>query len=205
VRRSSPWQGVDIRIAPGSTLFASLSKHKHMEVIVSLPDISTPCCPLLVVALRLLPGVAPRYERDRLGQAKYQAARSPNLSADFNGMTITLSELEELFVYDKQGRPRVSPAGASLLLRLFEEGAFASFEERNVKGDLELLAQYAKGLATVIERNYWRGGPRKTRSQPANGASQKRSGQGLAGTPPRAVQITDVPSVLFKSLIHRLV
>ena len=171
---------------------------------MSPPDISTTCYPLLVVALRLLPGVAPRYERDRLGQAKYQAARSPTLSADFNGMTITLSELEELFVYDKQGRPRVSPAGASLLLRLFNDGAFASFEERNVKGDLELLAQYAKGLATVIERNYWRGGPRKA-SQPANGAAQKRNGQELVRTRPSAVQIPDVPSVLFKSLIHRLV
>jgi hypothetical protein len=169
------------------------------------PDISTACYPLLVEALRLLPGIGPRHERDRLGQAKYQAARSPSLSADFNGKTITLTELEELFVYDRQGRPRVSPTGATLLLRLFEEGAFGSFEDRNVEGDLELLAQYAKGLATVIERNYWRGGSRKTRSQPANGSAKKRSGQALAKTPPSAVQVTDAPSVLFKSLIHRLV
>jgi len=169
------------------------------------PDISTLRYPLLVDALRLLPGIGPRHERDRLGLAKYQAARSTSLSADFNGMQITFAQLEELFIYDKQGRPRVSPAGASLLLRLFTEGAFASFEDRNVKGDLELLAQYAKGLATVIERNYWRGGSRKARSQPANGAAQKRSGQRLSGTRPSAVQMTDMPSVLFKSLIHRLV
>jgi hypothetical protein len=176
-----------------------------MEVIVSAPDISNPCYPLLVVALRLLPGIGPRHERDRLGEAKYQAAHSPSRSADFNGMRLTLSELEELFVYDKQGRPRVSPAGASLLLRLFKQGAFASFEDRNVTGDLELLAQYAKGLATVIERNYWRRGPRKARSQPADGATQKRSRQGLARRPPSAVQMTEVPFVLFKSIIHRLV
>ena len=172
---------------------------------MSPSDISTPCYPLLVEALRLLPGIRQRHERDRLGQAKYQAARSPSLSATFNGMTITLAELEELFVYDRQGRPRVSPAGATLLLRLFSEGAFCSVEDRNVEGDPELLAQYAKGLATVIDRNYWREGARKARSQPAKGAAQKRSGQGLARTRPSPVQVTEVPSVLFKSVIHRLV
>ncbi len=171
---------------------------------MSTPEISSPCYPLLVEALRLLPGIGPRHERDRLGQAKYQASRSPNLSADFNGEQLTLAQLEELFVYDKQGRPRVSPAGAALLLRLFNEGAFGSFEDRNVGGDLELLAQYSKGLATVIERNYWRAGLRKSRVQPANGAPQKQSGPGLAKTRPHTVQITDVPSVLFKSFIHRL-
>src|SRR4030095_354718 len=124
-----------------------------MEVTQCPPDISTPCYPLLVEALRLLPGIGPRHERDRLGQVKYRAARSATLSADFNVMQITLAQLEELFVYDKQNRPRVSPAGASLLLHLFKEGAFASFEDRNVKGDIELLPQYSKGLATLIERH----------------------------------------------------
>src|SRR5215470_4103978 len=97
--------------------------------------------PLLREALGLLPGIAPRQERDRLGEAKYQASRSPSRAADFNGVQVTLTQLEELFVYDRQGGPRVSPAGAALLLHLFKEGAFAP-NDHKVKGDPALLAQY---------------------------------------------------------------
>ena len=43
--------------------------------------------PLLVDALRLLPGVRPVCERYRLGEAKLRASRSPKLVAYFNLIT----------------------------------------------------------------------------------------------------------------------
>src|SRR5215470_2546775 len=139
--------------------------------------------PLLTEALRLLPGVGPRHERDRLGEAKYQASRSPSFTADFNGVPLTLTQLHELFVYDQQRRPRVSPAGAALLLKLYDEGAFALLDDRRSDGDLEVLAQYSKGLATVVELNHWRAAPRKARSPAGNGVLQRRVGRSAA-TPP---------------------
>ena len=99
-----------------------------------MSDVSSAHFPSLFEALRLLPGIAPRQERDRLGKAKYQASHSPSHSADFSGVQVTLVQLQELFVYDQQRRPRVSRAGAALLLFLFEADAFASVDGRKVKG-----------------------------------------------------------------------
>ena len=115
-----------------------------------MSDISSAHYPSLFEALRLLPGIAPRQERDRLGRAKYQAARSPSHTVDFSGLQLTLAQLQELFIYDQQRRPRVSRAGAALLLFLFEEGAFGSIDGRKVDGNPELLGQYSKGLASVV-------------------------------------------------------
>ena len=161
--------------------------------------------PLLVEALRLLPGISPRQERDRLGEAKYLASHSPTLITDFNGVELTVTRLQELFVRDKQGRPRVSPEGATLLLHLYEERAFPSFGDRRVAGDLELLTQYSRGLATVIGPNYWRGVRRKTPCTSANVAQPKElGGQILGVTHPREAPITGVPAIMFRSSIHRL-
>ena len=55
----------------------------------------------------------------------------------------------------EHGSPRISQAGAALLLRLFEQGAFNLFECRPVEGGVELLTQYSKGLATLIEPRFW--------------------------------------------------
>ena len=47
--------------------------------------------------------------------------------------------------------------------------------------------------------------PRKTGSESANATRvRKASGQGSPIAPARAVQITDVPSVIFRAHIHRL-
>src|SRR5215475_9656406 len=110
-----------------------------------MADISTPRYPLLSEALRLLPGIGRHQERARLGEAKYRASRSANLTADFNGVKLSLAQLQELFVCDPQGRPRVSPAGATLLLELYDKGAFTSRDDRRVDGCLEVLAQYSRG------------------------------------------------------------
>jgi len=169
-----------------------------------MTDISTPRYPLLSEVLRLLPGVAPHQERGRLGEAKYRASRSARLTTDFNGVELALTQLQELFVRDEQGRPRVSPAGATLLLQLYDKCAFASYDDRRVNGNLEVLAQYSKGLATVVESNHWRPAPRKARPRSANGALRKRSEETAGTNRSPAAHITNAPLVLFKGVIHRL-
>ena len=170
-----------------------------------MTDISSAHYPSLFEALRLLPGIAPRLERDRLGKAKYQASRSLSHTVNFSGVQLTLAQLQELFVYDPQGRPRVSRAGAALLLLLFEAGAFASLDGRKVEGNIQLLQQYSKGLASVLARNSRPRVPRGTRAESSNDARARRpTGQGVAIAPARAVQITGMPSLIFKGHIHRL-
>jgi hypothetical protein len=115
----------------------------------------TCACPLLVDALRLLPNVRPVCERDRLGEAKHSASHSPNRTAPVNGVSVTLVDLEELFLYNERGGPRVSQEGAALLLRLFEQGAFDCSDCLPVEGGVELLTQYSKGLATLIDSRFW--------------------------------------------------
>ena len=90
--------------------------------------------PSLVDALRLLPNIRPVCERHRLGEAKHHASLSPDRTASVNGVSVTLLELEELFLDSERGSPRVSQAGAALLLRLFEQGAFDFSECRPVEG-----------------------------------------------------------------------
>jgi hypothetical protein len=129
----------------------------------------------LANALSLLPNIRPACERDRLGEAKYQASRSPNRAASLNGVPVTLLELEELFLQSERGSPRISQEGAALLLRLFEQGAFDVSEYRPVEGGLELLEQYSKGLAMLIEFAFWRR-PRRPRSlAPAPRFEQSRA------------------------------
>jgi hypothetical protein len=101
----------------------------------------------LVDALRLLPGVKPASERNRLGEAKYWATRSPDGIADCHGIRVARADLDQLFIPDEQGRPCVSPAGAALLLDLYRRNAFELFEGRKSAGDLELLTRYANGEA----------------------------------------------------------
>ena len=117
--------------------------------------------PLLVDALRLLPGVRPVRERYRLGEAKLRASRSPKLMAYFSAIALTLAQLETLFVYGARGGPRVSPEGAKLLLKLFDDGAFDRSIPRTVSGGLELLVHYSAGRASVID--YRRPGARRAR------------------------------------------
>jgi hypothetical protein len=111
--------------------------------------------PLLVDALRLLPDIRPVCERHRLGEVKLRASLSRDRTASINGVTVTLLELEELFLGNGDRRPRISQAGAALLVRLFEQGAFDAGESRPVPGGLELLTQYSKGLATLLGSNFW--------------------------------------------------
>src|SRR5262245_33372758 len=169
---------------------------RHGDDTMSTPKKSTAHYPLLREALGLLPGIAPRQERDRLGVAKYQASRSPSRAADFNGVQVTLAQLEELFVHDRRGRPRVSPAGTALLLHLFKEGAFAP-NEHKVEGDPALLEQYAKGLATLVPRSPRRGAPRKARAQSGEAARPARQSEpGVAMTAARAAPL-DPPLASF--------
>jgi hypothetical protein len=111
--------------------------------------------PLLVDALRLLPNIRPVCERHRLGEAKLCASLSRDPTASINGVSVTLIELEELFLGNGDRGPRISQAGAALLVRLFEQGAFDAGESRPVEGGLELLTQYSKGLATLLGSNFW--------------------------------------------------
>ena len=185
------WQRVDIRIAPSSTLLGSLLKDKHIEVAQCPRPTFLPltircwlkrcaCCPVSARAMNAIDWDRPSIRRP--ARLAFQSISTGCKSRRTTRRIVCLRQA---------GAAAGVSSGGNVALRLFKEGAFASFEDRNFEGDPELLAQYSKGLATVIERNYWRGGPRKARSQPAIGAPQKRSGQGLAGTRPNAVQITD--------------
>ena len=107
--------------------------------------------PLLVDALRLLPGVRPAHERGRLGEARHRAWLSLEKVSAFNGRLLTLAQLEELFLYNEHGgSPRISPEGARLLLHLFEGGAFDCSDTRSVPGGVDLLRQYSNGEASII-------------------------------------------------------
>src|SRR5262245_24296076 len=90
----------------------------------------TDCYPLLVDALRLLPGIRPVHERHQLGMAKHLASFSASRTTNVSGITLTLAQLEELFIYGERGGPRISQQGAKLLLQLFEQGAFDAFDCR---------------------------------------------------------------------------
>jgi hypothetical protein len=153
--------------------------------------------PALVDALRLLPNIRPVCERHRLGEAKHLASLSPSRTASVNGVPVSLLELEELFLDSERGSPRVSQAGARLLLRLFEGGAFDSSECRPVEGGLELLTQYSKGLATLIEPRFW-GRVRRQRPAPPTERAERRR----VSVP--EVSIARPPAELI-GIVHRLI
>jgi hypothetical protein len=112
-------------------------------------------------------------------------------------VSVTLGELEELFLDSERGIPRVSQQGAALLLRLFEEGAFDCSECRPVEGGLELLTQYSKGLATLIEPRFWGAARRQQPVAPTKSVTQKRP-------PAREVSIARLPAELIGT-VHRLI
>jgi hypothetical protein len=120
----------------------------------------------LIEALRLLPRVKPASERNRLGEAKYWASRSPDGIGDCRGVRVTRADLEQLFIPDEQGRPCVSPAGASLLLDLYRRNAFELSEGRKNAGDLDLLTRYANGEPIPPASLRPAPAPRKARSKP---------------------------------------
>lgn len=153
--------------------------------------------PSLVDALRLLPHIRPVCERHRLGEARHEASHSPDRTASFNGVSVPLIELEELFLNSERGSPRVSQAGAALLLRLFEKEAFDFAECRPVEGGLELLTQYSKGLATLIEPKFWGRVRRQLPRAQTKSVARKR-------TPAREVSIARHPAELI-GIVHRLI
>ena len=105
----------------------------------------------LLDALRLLPGVRPALERDRLGQAKYWATRSSEGLVEYNGAAVRRVDLEQLFLKDEQDRPCISPAGAAFLLDLYNRNVFDLAESRKTSGNLDLLSRYAAGEHTSTE------------------------------------------------------
>lgn len=153
--------------------------------------------PSLVDALRQLPNIRPVCERHQLGEAKHQASLSPQRTASVNGVQVTLMELEELFLDSERGSPRVSQAGAALLLRLFAEGAFEFSESRPVEGGLELLTQYSKGLATLIEPWFWGRARRQPPLAPTKRVERKRA-------PAAEVPMARQPAGL-NVIVHRLI
>jgi len=152
--------------------------------------------PLLTVALRLLPDIRPMYERHRLGEAKHEAAHSADGTALLNGVSVTLLELEELFVDSERGSPRVSQQGAVLLLRLYQEGAFDFFHHRPMEGGLELLTQYSLGLASLIESRFWGKARRQRPLAPSAHAEHRK---------PRSHQPVVARHGEFIGTVHRLI
>jgi hypothetical protein len=103
-------------------------------------------------ALRLLPNIRPMLAREQLGQALFQARRAQERSARLATINVTLQELEELFIQDAQGLPRVSPSGAALLLRLHARGVFEFCDKvRGTSAPAE-LERYAHALPVLLQR-----------------------------------------------------
>jgi hypothetical protein len=103
-----------------------------------------------------------------------------------------------LFLESERGSPRISQAGAALLLRLFEQGAFGFFECRPVEGGVELLTQYSKGLATLIEPRLWGNARRQQPLAPTKRVKRKKR------LPAREVSIAGQPAELIGT-VHRLI
>jgi hypothetical protein len=157
--------------------------------------------PLLVDALRLLPDIRPVYERHRLGEARHCASHSPDHTALVNGIPVTLLELDELFVWGKDGGgPRVSRAGAALLIRLFEQNAFEVGAPRSVPGGLELLSEYSRGLATLLDANFSRRAQQPIRRLPAR--AQPATKQSAT---PAEERVVSARSPWTNSVMHRLI
>jgi hypothetical protein len=103
-------------------------------------------------ALRLLPNIRPMLAREQLGRALFQARRAQDRTARVATINVTLRELEELFIQDGQGLPRVSPMGAALLLRLHAGGVFEFCDNaRGTSAPVE-LERYAHSLPALLQR-----------------------------------------------------
>ena len=158
--------------------------------------------PLLVDALRLLPDIRPVYERHRLGEARHCASHSPDQTALVNGVPVTLLELDELFVRGKDGGgPRVSRAGAALLIRLFEQKAFEVGVPRSVPGGLELLSQYSRGLATLLDANF----SRRRAQQPIRRLPTRAQPTTKYSATPAEERVVSARSPWTNSVMHRLI
>jgi hypothetical protein len=136
---------------------------------------------MLIDALRLL-AVQPVKERDELGQARYCAAREG--VGTVHGVPVSNEDLEELFIQDSAGAPRISREGARVLLELFREGVLEASREKRAQGGFELLEAYAQGRASIIGLGYW-SKPRRSRpnrvSAPPN--VQRSVTRAVPGTP----------------------
>jgi hypothetical protein len=108
--------------------------------------------PLLIDALRLLP-VQPFREREELGFARHRALQAG--FSELRGVSLPKTHLDELFLRDVPGAPRVSPSGAQVLLELFRRGALERIDRR-VDGGIELLEAYAQGRASILGPAYWK-------------------------------------------------
>jgi len=107
-----------------------------------------------------LPNLRTGLARDELGTAMYRASRSPTKTATVGPVAVTAAELAELFIADDALGPRVSPAGAALLLRLYAANAFELTDRGGGKQHPEDLQRYA--AATPAELPVWL--PTRTRS-----------------------------------------
>jgi hypothetical protein len=117
-----------------------------------MDSVSNRAYPLLIDALRLLP-VQPFREREELGLARHQAAQVG--FSEVRGVRLRATQLNELFVEDGRGAPRISPLGADVLLELLRGGALDRTEQR-VEGGIELLEAYAQGRASIVGHSYWK-------------------------------------------------
>ena len=103
-------------------------------------------------AVRLLPNIRPMLAREQLGRALFQARRAQDRTARVATINVTLRELEELFIQDARGLPRVSPMGAALLLRLHVAGAFEPCDRAQGTSAPAELERYAHSLPTLLQR-----------------------------------------------------
>jgi hypothetical protein len=138
-------------------------------------------CTMLIDALRLL-AVQPLKERDELGQARHCAAGEG--WGEVHGVPVSHEDLEELFIQDGAGAPRISREGARVLLELFREGVLEVSREKRAKGGFELLEAYAQGRGSILGLGYWSQPRRSKRNRVSAPPNVQRSvTRAVLGTP----------------------
>jgi hypothetical protein len=113
---------------------------------------------LLIDALRLLP-VQPMKARAELGEARHSAKH--NGKGALHGVAVLLKDLDELFIEEEPGAPRISPKGAQLLLKLYRQGVLEVAEKRPDEDGAEILEAYAQGKASIVGAGFWTRPPRR--------------------------------------------
>jgi hypothetical protein len=144
---------------------------------------------LLTDALRLLP-VHPSNERSVLGLARFHAAHAG--SSEVRGQSLSLDELNELFIEDVPG-PRISHKGARLLLKLFYEGALEVLAENEDEIHIEVLEAYAAARASIVGSYHFR---RRGEARPFGATA-------LQFAPPRTSHFP-LDSARYRVITHRI-
>jgi len=95
----------------------------------------------LISALKMIPGVKPIVTKKMLENIQFSLLEYTGEAIEpkryvCGSLSLAYNDLNELFIQDDWGTPRVSPKGAQLLLHLDKEGFF---ERKSLEAPVELI------------------------------------------------------------------